>query len=183
MKRTILALPPLVAAAGITGAQEAEAGRVFELRTYYAAPGKLDALHRRFREHTLALFAKHGMELVAFFSPTDEPDRDNALVYVLAHKSRAAAQASWKAFFGRIPTGSGAQRIREERADSREDRERLPRRRTGLLAVQVADQGSFSEGTQRPRGSKTESVSAPNWFLSTSWGWLARAARRSARNR
>ncbi|MGW5362634.1 NIPSNAP family protein [Actinopolymorpha pittospori] len=72
--------------------------RVFELRTYYAAPGKLDALHRRFREHTLALFAKHGMELVAFFSPTDEPDRDNALVYVLAFPDRASADQAWEAF-------------------------------------------------------------------------------------
>jgi hypothetical protein len=26
--------------------------RVFELRTYYAAPGKMEALHARFRDHT-----------------------------------------------------------------------------------------------------------------------------------
>ncbi len=72
--------------------------RVFELRTYYAAPGKLDALHRRFREHTLALFAKHGIDLVAFFAPTDEPDRDHVLVYLLAFPDRAAAETAWEAF-------------------------------------------------------------------------------------
>jgi hypothetical protein len=26
--------------------------RAFEMRTYYAAPGKLDELHARFRDHT-----------------------------------------------------------------------------------------------------------------------------------
>ena len=32
--------------------------RVFEMRTYYAAPGKLDALNARFRNHTTKLFEK-----------------------------------------------------------------------------------------------------------------------------
>jgi hypothetical protein len=26
--------------------------RIFEMRTYYAEPGKMDALHARFRDHT-----------------------------------------------------------------------------------------------------------------------------------
>jgi hypothetical protein len=73
-------------------------GRVFELRTYVAAPGKLDALNTRFRDHTLALFKKHGMELVGFWTPTDKATGADTLVYVLAHKSRAAADESWKAF-------------------------------------------------------------------------------------
>jgi hypothetical protein len=98
MKRTVLALLLLVAAAGSAGAQAA-AGRVFELRTYIAAPGKLDALNARFRDHTLALFKKHGMEVVGFWMPTDkEAGAGEKLVYLLAHKSRAAADASWKAF-------------------------------------------------------------------------------------
>jgi hypothetical protein len=99
MKRTILALLLLVAVAGITGAQEAAAGRVFEMRTYTAHPGKLDALNARFRDHTLALFRKHGMENLWYGVPMDgQPGAGEKLVYVLAHKSRAAAQASWKAF-------------------------------------------------------------------------------------
>jgi hypothetical protein len=72
--------------------------RVFELRTYHAAPGKLAALHRRFHDHTNALFARHGLELVAFFSPTDEPDRDNVLTYLLAFPDRPSAALSWSAF-------------------------------------------------------------------------------------
>jgi len=72
--------------------------RVFELRTYYAAPGKLAALHRRFHDHTTALFARHGLELVAFFAPTVEPARDNMLAYLLAFPDRASAARSWSAF-------------------------------------------------------------------------------------
>lgn len=72
--------------------------RVYELRTYVANEGKFDALHARFRNHTLKLFEKHGMENVAYFVPTDEPKSANTLIYLLAHKSRDAAKASWKAF-------------------------------------------------------------------------------------
>ena len=59
-------------------------GRVFELRTYYCHPGRLEALNKRFREHTNALFVKHGMELVGYWMPIDKPD---VLVYVLAFPS------------------------------------------------------------------------------------------------
>ena len=73
------------------------AGRVFELRTYTASPGKRDALSARFREHTMALFKKHGMEVVAFWEPMDK-EAGEKLVYVLAFPSRAAAEAAWKEF-------------------------------------------------------------------------------------
>ena len=69
--------------------------RAFEMRTYYAHPGRLEALHKRFREHTSRLFRKHGMDIVGYWVPTDKPD---VLVYVLAYPSRAAGEASWKAF-------------------------------------------------------------------------------------
>ena len=72
--------------------------RVFELRTYYAMPGKLAALHRRFQNHTFALFAKHGLELVAFLAATDEPDKTNTLVYLLTFPDRESATRSWRAF-------------------------------------------------------------------------------------
>ena len=42
-------------------AKSAKETRYFEMRTYYAAPAKLDALQARFRDHTLSLFEKHGM--------------------------------------------------------------------------------------------------------------------------
>ena len=72
--------------------------RVFELRTYTAPPGQLPALHRRFREHTLALFARHGMTNVGYWTPQDSARAGNTIVYLLAHPSREAARESWAAF-------------------------------------------------------------------------------------
>lgn len=81
----------------------AKDSRAFEMRTYYAAPGKLEALNARFRDHTCRLFKKHGMEIVGFWIPTDkEKGADNTLVYILAHKSREAAKKSF-ADFGKDP--------------------------------------------------------------------------------
>lgn len=74
------------------------AARVFELRTYTAPPGKLPALHARFARHTLALFARHGMTNVGYWTPQDSARRGTTIVYLLAHPSRQAARASWAAF-------------------------------------------------------------------------------------
>jgi hypothetical protein len=71
---------------------------VFELRTYTTNEDKLDALHSRFRDHTIELFNKHGMTSVGYWVPTDGPASKNTLIYVLQHQSRDAATASWKAF-------------------------------------------------------------------------------------
>ena len=73
--------------------------RCFELRTYTAAPGKLEELHARFRNHTMKLFKKHGMEVVGFWGPTDkEKGSENTLVYVMAFPSREARDQAWKEF-------------------------------------------------------------------------------------
>lgn len=72
------------------------ADRVYELRTYIAAPGKLEALNARFRDHTCKLFEQHGMANVGYWVPVE--NGDNKLIYILAHASRAAADKSWKAF-------------------------------------------------------------------------------------
>lgn len=72
--------------------------RVFELRTYTSHPGKLDAVNARFRNHTTRLFAKHGMTNIGYWTPQDPPLAESTLIYVLAHKDREAAKASWDAF-------------------------------------------------------------------------------------
>jgi hypothetical protein len=72
--------------------------RFFEMRTYYAAPGKLDAMHARFRDHTNKLFRKHGIEPVGYWTPSDEPGSRNTLVYILAYPDRESREKSWKAF-------------------------------------------------------------------------------------
>jgi hypothetical protein len=77
---------------------QAQAAPVYELRTYTAQDGKLTNLHARFRDHTLRIFEKHGIENVAYFAPTDEPLSRNTLIYVIAHDSPEAATANWEAF-------------------------------------------------------------------------------------
>ncbi len=72
--------------------------RVFEIRTYTAQPGKLDALNARFRNHTLGFFEKHGMTNIGYWTPADPPLSENTLIYVVAHKDREAAKRSWDAF-------------------------------------------------------------------------------------
>jgi len=68
------------------------------MRTYTVAPGRLPALLKRFSGGEVDLFVKHGMTSVGYWVPDDEELSENTLVYMLAHDSRAAAAASWKAF-------------------------------------------------------------------------------------
>jgi hypothetical protein len=76
----------------------AQNSRVFELRTYTTHEGKLDALHARFRDHTMKFFEKHGMENIGYWVPQDPERSGNTLIYLLSHSSRDAAKASWAAF-------------------------------------------------------------------------------------
>ncbi len=90
-----------------TQADEQEQTRIFEIRTYTTNPGKLSALHARFRDHTMMLFEKHGMKNVAYWTPADEKLADNTLVYIVSHASEEAAKKSWKAF-GQDPVWQAA---------------------------------------------------------------------------
>ena len=84
--------------AGVAEAQSSD--RTFELRTYTAHPGRLEELHARFRDHTVELFERHGMTNIGYFRPSDSPLAENTLIYLLAHDSREAADASWAGFRG-----------------------------------------------------------------------------------
>ena len=86
--------------AGMTRGEEKAAKRVYELRTYTTEPGRLPALHARFRDHTMKLFEKHGMKNEMYWVPTDEKLKDNTLIYIVSHASRDAAEKSWKDFIG-----------------------------------------------------------------------------------
>jgi hypothetical protein len=78
--------------------QAQQAGRFYELRTFTANEGKLEALHDRFRKHTMGLWAKHGMTNVAYFKVLDSPAASNQIVFLLSYPSRDASKASWAAF-------------------------------------------------------------------------------------
>jgi hypothetical protein len=92
-----VAIAPLIANSSDLRAEESTE-TVYELRVYHAAAGKLQELLARFRNHTIELFGRHEMKLVAFWTLTDEPDKANMLVYILRHPSREAARANWKSF-------------------------------------------------------------------------------------
>ena len=72
--------------------------RVYELRTYTCFDGKLDALKVRFRDHTIEIFKRHGIESIGYWVPQDPERSKNTLIYILAHPSREAAEKNWAAF-------------------------------------------------------------------------------------
>ena len=99
------------------------ATEVYELRVYHAAPGKLPDLLARFRDHTIKLFEHHGIESVAYWTPVDEPEKSNTLIYILRHPSREAAEGNWKSFrddpdWQRVRDKSEAQGKLVEKVDS-----------------------------------------------------------------
>jgi NIPSNAP len=91
----ILKLAPLLLVLGALGFAES---RVYELRTYTCYEGKLDALKARFRDHTIRIFKKHGIESVGYWVPQDGERSKNTLIYILAHPSREGATKNWADF-------------------------------------------------------------------------------------
>ena len=118
-------LPVLFLLAPVATADEHEGGeRVFEMRVYTAAEGKLPDLMARFRDHTNYLFVKHGMDLIGYWTPTEGEGAGNTLVYLLAHDSREAAKKSWAGFVADPAWKAAA-------AESRKD---------GRLVAKITDQ-------------------------------------------
>src|SRR5271168_3822923 len=76
----------------------AASGRVFELRVYHCLPGRLTALQSRFRDHTITIFNKHHMTSIGYWVPQDPAQKDNTLIYIIAHESRDAAKKNWAEF-------------------------------------------------------------------------------------
>lgn len=97
MKLFILSLAGLVLSLVSAPAQDLTC---FELRTYQPAPGKAAALQARFRDHTVALFKKHGITNVFYGTPRSESGEkvDDRLIYLLAYPDKAARETSWKTF-------------------------------------------------------------------------------------
>ena len=71
---------------------------VFELRLYHVKEVKIDALKARFGDHTDAIFKKHNMKSIGYWSPEDAPDSKNLFIYILEHPSREEAEKNWAAF-------------------------------------------------------------------------------------
>ena len=70
-----------------------------ELRTYTTRPTKLENINTRFRDHTIALFEKHGIENIAYFNLiSDQSGADNTLIYLVAHKDTKSRGLNFKSF-------------------------------------------------------------------------------------
>jgi hypothetical protein len=96
---------------------------VYELRVYHTFDGKLDDLLARFRDHTLTIFKRHGIESVGYWTPIDDPLKGRTLFYMLRHPSRDAAAANWAAFkedpeWKRVSAASEANGKLVEKVDS-----------------------------------------------------------------
>lgn len=70
---------------------------IYEYRVYEVAPGRMPDLHKRFQDHTLRLFARHGITPVAFFTP-EIGGASNELVYLLSFQDAAERDAAWRRF-------------------------------------------------------------------------------------
>lgn len=97
----------------------AQSHRVFEVRTYTTAEGKLEALHKRFRDHTMRIFKKHGMESVIYLAPQDAPLKENTLIYIISHENRDQAKKNWAEFaadpeWQKVAAESGVGRVKVE---------------------------------------------------------------------
>jgi hypothetical protein len=100
--RNMLAVVAVLAAgcAARTPAAKTEAGkpRYYEMRTYTANAGKMEALHQRFRDHANRLLAKHGMEVVGHWTVESGEGAGTTMVFILAYPSKEAREKAWEAF-------------------------------------------------------------------------------------
>jgi hypothetical protein len=64
---------------------------LYELRIYTAAPGKIDALHKRFRDHTLKFFEKHGIKSVGYWD-AENADGEKQLYYIVTYPDQASRE-------------------------------------------------------------------------------------------
>jgi hypothetical protein len=70
---------------------------IYEIREYTVVPGRLGQLIKRFNDHALKLFPRHGMECV-FISMTDLGENSNEIVYVMKFDSYADMEQRWNSF-------------------------------------------------------------------------------------
>jgi hypothetical protein len=83
---------------GLLGSDAKPSRHVYELRLYHVKEGKMEALKARFGDHTDAIFKRHDMKSVGYWSPEDAPDSQNLFVYILEHPSRQEAEKNWASF-------------------------------------------------------------------------------------
>jgi hypothetical protein len=74
----------------------ADTNRVFELRIYHSVPGKGPTLESLFRDAS-KIMVKHGINVVGYWVPNDDPAWNDTFIYLVAHPSRDEAKKNWDA--------------------------------------------------------------------------------------
>jgi hypothetical protein len=82
----------------LSGSNAESTHHVYELRLYHVNEGKMNALRDRFGDHTDAIFKRHNMKSIGYWSPEDAPSSQNLFIYILEHPSRHEAEKNWAAF-------------------------------------------------------------------------------------
>lgn len=70
---------------------------IYEYRVYEAAPGKLEALHARFRNHTLGIFERHGIKNIGYWTSA-VGDYSDRLIYIVAFEDEGQRERAWASF-------------------------------------------------------------------------------------
>ncbi|MBI1736838.1 MAG: NIPSNAP family protein [Candidatus Rokubacteria bacterium] len=69
---------------------------IYEYRAYYAVPGRMPDIQRRFNDVTMRLFDRHKIKVVGFWETVI--GESNELVYICAFDDLAHRQRAWDAF-------------------------------------------------------------------------------------
>jgi hypothetical protein len=78
-------------------AQAADPHRVFQLMIYHTKHGQASALESVFRK-SWKLQAQHHLDVLGYWVPNEDPAWNDIFIYLIAHPSRAEADAHWKEF-------------------------------------------------------------------------------------
>jgi len=70
---------------------------IYEERIYRIVPGRMPDILRRFTDHAVPLFAKHGITLVGFWQTAIGPS-SNEIVYIVSYRDLAHQERAWGAF-------------------------------------------------------------------------------------
>jgi hypothetical protein len=70
---------------------------IYELRVYRTVPGRMPNLLKRFNEHTLRIWERHGIRQAGFWT-TLIGESNMTLYYLLAWESLAERETKWNAF-------------------------------------------------------------------------------------
>jgi hypothetical protein len=75
--------------------RQESAAVIYEIRVYEPEAGKADAMRDRFKQYVVSRFAKHGIELVGAFEPTED---DGRLIYITRFENEEKRGKGWAAF-------------------------------------------------------------------------------------